>query len=378
MIHRALIGSFERFIGILIEHYAGAFPFWLAPVQVRVLPVGEGHREAAHALAAKLAPYRVEVDDSDDTVGKRIRNAEVEKIPFVVVYGDKESDDALAIREHGGGQSTLSLAEFPGETCYPESLASRGETVSHLLAHASGVQPMAQQAVVRDPSPLHASGFCRSTGGQHELGRDHLRPRRRSGFEPPRRPEPQTRINDAIRVPQVRLIGENGEQLGIKTTDDAREYAYGKNLDLVEVAAQADPPVARVMDYGKYRYEQEQKAKLARKHQTQIHVKEIKLRPKIGIHDYETKKGHVERFLNQRAKVKVTIMFRGREREHPDRGRDLLMRLADDVKEIGLIETQPLLEGRNMTMVLGPTKNAGAKKRCRSRRHTRERRRNSR
>jgi translation initiation factor IF-3 len=160
----------------------------------------------------------------------------------------------------------------------------------------------------------------------------------------------------------VRLIDENGEQLGIKTTDEAREYAYSKNLDLVEVAAQADPPVCRVMDYGKYRYELEQKAKLARKHQTQINVKEIKLRPKIGIHDYETKKGHVERFLNQRAKVKVTIMFRGREREHPDRGRDLLMRLADDVKEIGLIETQPLLEGRNMTMVLGPTKNAGAKK----------------
>ena len=158
------------------------------------------------------------------------------------------------------------------------------------------------------------------------------------------------------------MIGENGEQLGIKTTDDAREYAYGKNLDLVEVAAQADPPVARVMDFGKYRYELEQKAKLARKHQTQINVKEIKLRPKIGIHDYETKKGHVERFLNQRAKVKVTIMFRGREREHPDKGRDLLMRLADDVKEIGLIETQPLLEGRNMTMVLGPTKNAGAKR----------------
>src|SRR5690349_14854270 len=116
------------------------------------------------------------------------------------------------------------------------------------------------------------------------------------------------------------------------------------------------------MDYGKYKYEQEQKAKQARKHQSQIQVKEIKLRPKIGIHDYDTKKGHVERFLNQRAKVKVTIMFRGREREHPDRGRDLLMRLADDVKDIGAIEVQPLLEGRNMTMVLGPTKNAGVKR----------------
>src|SRR5919198_146040 len=115
-----------------------------------------------------------------------------------------------------------------------------------------------------------------------------------------------------IRAPRVRLVDENGEQIGIKDTDEAREYAWGKNLDLVEVAAQADPPVARVMDYGKYRYEQEQKAKLARKHQTSINVKEIKLRPKIGIHDYNTKKGHVMRFLNQRAKVKVTIMFRGR------------------------------------------------------------------
>jgi translation initiation factor IF-3 len=184
-----------------------------------------------------------------------------------------------------------------------------------------------------------------------------LRPRRR--FEPERPVVPQARINDAIRVPRVRLIDEDGSQVGIKQTDEAREYAYSKNLDLVEVAAQADPPVARVMDYGKYRYEQEQKAKLARKHQLNIQVKEIKFRPKIGVHDYNTKKGHVERFLNQRAKVKVTIMFRGRETTHPERGRDLLMRLAEDVKEIGQIESPPLLDGRNMVMVLGPTKNAG-------------------
>ena len=181
-------------------------------------------------------------------------------------------------------------------------------------------------------------------------------------MEPPVRPAPQNRINDAIRAPRVRLIDENGAQVGIKPTAEALEYAYSKSLDLVEVAAQADPPVAKVMDYGKYRYEQEQKAKQARKHQSQIHVKEIKLRPKIQAHDYETKKGHVVRFLNQRAKVKVTIMFRGRETTHPERGRDLLMRLAEDVKEIGLIEQPPLLDGRNMVMVLGPTKNAGVKK----------------
>jgi translation initiation factor IF-3 len=177
--------------------------------------------------------------------------------------------------------------------------------------------------------------------------------------EPDRAPVPQARINEMIRSPQVRLVDDDGAQIGVKDTNEAREYAWAKNLDLVEVAAQADPPVAKVMDYGKYRYEQEQKAKLARKHQVSVNVKEIKLRPKIGIHDYNTKKGHVERFLNQRAKVKVTIMFRGREQSHPERGRDLLMRLAEDVKEIGQVESPPLLDGRNMVMVLGPTKNAG-------------------
>src|SRR6185437_9312065 len=148
----------------------------------------------------------------------------------------------------------------------------------------------------------------------------------------------------------VRLVDEDGSQIGIKSTDEAREYAYSKNLDLVEVAPNADPPVARVMDYGKYRYEQEQKAKLARKHQLQILVKEIKLRPKIGIHDYETKEGHVVRFLNQRAKVKVTVMFRGRESLHPERGRALLLRLAEELKDIGQIEQPPLQDGRNMVM----------------------------
>jgi translation initiation factor IF-3 len=154
-------------------------------------------------------------------------------------------------------------------------------------------------------------------------------------------------------------VDSDGSQVGIKPTAEALEYAYSKDLDLVEVAASADPPVARIMDYGKYKYEQEQKAKTARKHQSQIQVKEIKLRPKIGVHDYETKKGHVVRFLGNRAKVKVTIMFRGREQTHPERGRDLLMRLAEDVKELGTIESPPLQDGRNMVMVLAPHRNAG-------------------
>ncbi len=178
-------------------------------------------------------------------------------------------------------------------------------------------------------------------------------------MEPVRPAQPQTRVNEQIRVPRVRLVDSDGSQVGIKTRDEALEYAHSKDLDLVEVAPNADPPVCRIMDYGKYRYEQEQKAKTARKHQSQINVKEIKLRPKIGVHDYETKKGHVVRFLNQKAKVKVTIMFRGREQTHPERGRDLLMRLAEDVKELGQIESPPLQDGRNMVMVLAPTKTVG-------------------
>ena len=189
-----------------------------------------------------------------------------------------------------------------------------------------------------------------------------MRPRRRRpdlDRQVPRKRD--ERINEEIRAQSVRLVDEKGGQVGILPTKEALEFAYGKGLDLVEVAAGADPPVARVMDYSKYRYEQDQRAKQARKHQQQIHIKEIKLRPKIGIHDYETKKGHVVRFLGQRAKVKVTIMFRGRETLHPERGRDLLIRLAEDVKELGSIEQQPLLDGRNMIMVLAPNKNVGVK-----------------
>jgi translation initiation factor IF-3 len=184
-----------------------------------------------------------------------------------------------------------------------------------------------------------------------------LRPRRQLDQRPQ---EPTTRINEAIRVPQVRLIDADGTQIGIKNTDEAQRYAWDKNLDLVEVAPEARPPVCRVMDYSKYRYEQEQKAKLARKHQSTITIKEIKLRPKIGVGDYETKKGHVVRFLKGRAKVKVTIMFRGREMTHPERGRDLLLRLAEDVKDLGSIESQPLQDGRNMVMMLAPHKAVAA------------------
>jgi translation initiation factor IF-3 len=180
---------------------------------------------------------------------------------------------------------------------------------------------------------------------------------RRFDRRPPERD--QTRLNERIRVPEVRLIGADGEQVGVIATDEALEKARAADLDLVEVAPEAKPPVARLLDYSKYKYEQEQKAKAARKHQQQTNVREIKLRPKIADHDYETKKGHVERFLRQRDKVKVTIMFRGREQAHPERGRALLKRLHGDLKELATVESEPLQEGRNMSMMLAPSRTAG-------------------
>jgi translation initiation factor IF-3 len=177
---------------------------------------------------------------------------------------------------------------------------------------------------------------------------------RRFDRRPPERDT--TRINERIRVPQVRLIGADGEQLGIVDTSEALKKAQAADLDLVEVAPNSKPPVTRLLDYSKYKYEQEQKQKQARKHQQQVNVREIKLRPKIATHDYETKKGHVERFLKHRDKVKVTIMFRGREQAHPERGRDLLNKLFGDLDGLATIESAPLQEGRNMSMLLGPSK----------------------
>jgi translation initiation factor IF-3 len=181
---------------------------------------------------------------------------------------------------------------------------------------------------------------------------------RRFDRRPPER-DP-TRINERIRVPEVRLVGADGEQVGVVQIEEALQRAQAEDLDLVEVAPEAKPPVARLLDYSKYKYEQEQKAKAARKHQQQVNIREIKLRPKIADHDYETKKGHVERFLRNRDKVKVTIMFRGREQAHPERGRALLQRLFGDLEGLATIESEPLQEGRNMSMLLAPVRGAPA------------------
>jgi translation initiation factor IF-3 len=172
----------------------------------------------------------------------------------------------------------------------------------------------------------------------------------------------EPRINERIRVPEVRLVGAAGEQIGIVGIEDALRLAMEADLDLVEVAPEAKPPVCKIMDYGKFKYEAAVKAREARKNQVNTVIKEMKLRPKIDQHDYETKKGHIERFLSQGDKVKITIMFRGREQSRPELGYKLLQKLATDIGESAVIESSPLQDGRNMTMVLAPARKTSGSK----------------
>ena len=166
----------------------------------------------------------------------------------------------------------------------------------------------------------------------------------------------EPRINDRIRTPQIRLIGHTGDQVGVVDIDTALKMADEVGLDLVEIAPDANPPVCKIMDFGKYKYEIAQKAREARQNQTHIVVKEVRMRPKIENHDYEAKRAHIEKFLKGGDKVKVTMQFRGREQTRPELGYKLLQRLAEDVALFAFVEFAPKQEGRNMTMVLGPTK----------------------
>jgi translation initiation factor IF-3 len=166
----------------------------------------------------------------------------------------------------------------------------------------------------------------------------------------------EPRINDRIRVPEVRLVGPNGEQIGVTRIEDAIRMAQENDLDLVEVAPEARPPVAKIMDYGKFKYQEALKARENRRSQVNAVVKEMKLRPRIESHDYDTKKSHIERFLLGGDKVKVTIMFRGREQSRPEMGYKLLARLAEDLAEVSMVEFAPKQDGRNMVMVLAPNR----------------------
>jgi translation initiation factor IF-3 len=257
------------------------------------------------------------------------------------------------VREHGPGLRRCGSVR----ACQPSGAGRRHEEGGLRVRGMRGLLRMAaslrggHHRLVHRPCSAQGRANRRSQGG-------HI------SVEP--------RINERIRVPEVRLVGPAGEQVGIVSINDALRLAQEADLDLVEVAPTARPPVAKLMDYGKFKYESALKARESRKNQAQTIIKEIKLRPKIDPHDYGTKKSHVERFLRQGDKVKVTIMFRGREQSRPELGFRLLQRLAGDVEELGFVESQPRQDGRNMIMVIGPhRRKSDARSEARAERATR-------
>ena len=269
------------------------------------------------------------------------------------------------VRRGSGGVRRRLGRGRPG--CYPWGDRSTGSVRTIRQVEASSHPHRPTQVVgstVQDERSSHGLiwGLRVSRGGPFASGR--RLPAGRGGpatgvaraFDPGGHISTELRINDRIRVPEVRLVGPNGETVGIVPTDQALKLAQEADLDLVEIAPQGRPPVCKLMDYGKFKYENAQKARETRRNQTNVVIKEMKLRPKIDAHDYETKKGHVVRFLKQGDKVKITIMFRGREQHRPELGFRLLQRLAQDVDELGFVESQPKQDGRNMTMVIGPHK----------------------
>ncbi|AZQ76699.1 translation initiation factor IF-3 [Flaviflexus ciconiae] len=214
-------------------------------------------------------------------------------------------------------------------------------------------------------------GYESHHGGQLSAVTPLLRARTRREYRGAIINEP--RVNERIRVPKVRLVGPAGEQVGVVRVEDALRLAQEANLDLVEVAPNSEPPVAKLMDYGKYKYEAAMKARDARRNQVNTQLKEIRLRLKIDTHDYETKKGHAERFLNGGDKVKVMIQFRGREQSRPEMGVKLLQRMAEDLQEVGTVESHPRQDGRNMVMVIAPIRKKSEAKSDQRRRREAER-----
>ncbi|MEL0140321.1 MAG: translation initiation factor IF-3 [Acidimicrobiaceae bacterium] len=233
---------------------------------------------------------------------------------------------------------------------------------------ASG-RPIRQHRAIRGTRfrgrrlPASVSSFSSGVRRFHPLRRFRAHEEFRAIAPPSNEP----RINDRIRAREVRLVGQDGEQIGIKPLPEALNIARAAGLDLVEVADRANPPVCRIMDYGKFKYEADQRAKESRKKSSNLTVKEMKYRPKIGPGDFDTKTRKVEKFLGEGHKVKVTIMFRGREMQHPELGRKILENVADEVDHVGKVEFHPRQDGRNMVMVLAPDKQAQA-------RHEKERR----
>ena len=302
MIHRALMGSLERFFGVLVEHYAGAFPVWLAPVQADVVPVTEKQNAFAREVVAALRAggFRAEGDYRNEKLGYKIRESQMNKVPYALVVGEREAEAHIVSPRRRGGAAARH--------------AGRG--VHRTSPRGSGQPDGVKEDVIAKES----------------------------------------RINEQIQVPEVRLVGPEGEQLGVVNTSEALQRARAQDLDLVEVAPMAVPPVCRIMDFGKFKYITSKREQEARKKQTVIQVKEIKVRPKTEEHDLNTKLKHIRRFLEEGDKVKVTVRFRGRELAYASQsGFEVLKHIVEAIADIAKVESAPKMEGKTMMAIVSPT-----------------------
>merc|ERR1711991_1633 len=310
MLHRALFGSLERFIGILIENYAGKFPFWISPLQTVVIPISEDFNDYAINVSnqIKQAGISSAVDLKNQNLNYKIRDHSLAKIPLLLVCGKKEVDtNSVTVRRlDSNKQENMELKKF--------------------LKTFSALNKASSNSV----ADFKQNYFQRRTKDRGP------------------------RTNNRISSPDVQVIASDGENLGVMNTNEAISMAKNQGLDLIEIAPNANPPVCKIMDIGKYKYDAQKKANLAKKKQKIISLKEIKMRPVTETHDYEFKVKNAKKFISKGDKVKFTIRFKGRELQHSHLGNELMTKIKDDMKDIGKVELHPKFDGKQMIMVIQP------------------------
>ena len=324
MLHRAILGSLERWIGILIEQYSGRFPLWLTPIQIIVCTITENTNEYAIKLIQELQDIKVRCasDLRNEKIGYKIREHSQNGCPIILIVGEKEKDNyTVAIRRLGSKQQEIKpVKDFLDEIkigIKPPDLIWKFFEIVYFITYVTG------EININDSK----SSFSAKDG---------------------------PRINHSISAQKVRCIDSQGKQLGILSINDALQAANSIGLDLVEIQPNVSPPVCKILDYGKYKYEAQKRKNEARKKQKTIDVKEIKLRPNIDSHDFNVKIKSVKKFLENGDKVKITLRFRGREMVHQKLGSNVLNRVKEETEEFSKIEALPKLEGRQMVMVLAP------------------------
>ena len=343
-IHRAIYGSLERFIGILVEHFAGAFPLWLAPVQAVVIPIADRHIEAGQRARRRAARAR------PAGRGRRLVQPDAEQDPARpgaegAVHGrprrprDRGPDGVAA----DAGAASSSRPEAVGGVRRPARRGGRAARGASAQRRGRGLATVADRRPTTALCYRPAFGSAPRALSSARAGRQRIDVATKGSTI-----SRDLRVNQMIRIPQVRVVDEEGAQLGVMPTPQALEMAQERGFDLVEVAPMAAPPVVKFLDFGQYKYELTKREKEAKRQQRSVTFKEVRLSPKIGVGDFDTKVHRAIEFLEDGDRIKVTVRFRGRELTHPELGRNLLARFVERIKDHGVAERTPLLEGKSM------------------------------